>query len=608
MKKAKKAITNLQLVLTIAIIAIVVVGSVAYILWTRPPPEEEEEKVLIVGTTEEYLNPDIVMGGWGLDKLIERNRAEKLLLPDLTEPGVYQPCIAESWKLENATGSQPYVEFKIRHGLKFQDGEPITASAVKWSWEREPDIDEGHRYFHETSYTKLVVIDDYTLRMYLHTPPFIPHPFSCLFIMSHAYVISPRLDKNVTGMEVVGSGPFKLVEYVAGERLVLERWDDYPDIRPALVTHPAYADKVIIKFYADPISMRLGLETGEIDIAWKDLTKQDLVSLQANPDVTVEVAPSGYKRFLSMSWQIMPFNDTRVRRAIAYALNVKEIMDATQLGFAELCKSPLYSWMDYYTPYFDQVYNQSYSNIEKAKELLAEAGYPNGFTTELWYTDHFDSYVAEGQVATVMTSQLAEAGITAVPKQVEWALFYDKMNQGAIPGLALQGWGLDFPDPDNLLYFAMASKNHTGLAWRWHRYENLTADALLDEGRELYDPTIPPEQNTERKAVYEKLQEMYADDVVHIPLWGACEYEAYRSNVKGYHICWTGVLKALYNAYKEEWGITPIEDWDIFEELSSSSGPSASFGTSVYSASFVALTVPSIKLAYHRKADKKCRG
>ena len=332
---------------------------------------------------------------------------------------------------------------------------------------------------------------------------------------------------------------------------------DYPNIAGSPI-HNAYADRVVVKFFADSTTMRLALEKGEIDIAWKDLTKPDLQAIIKNPNIVVEQSPSGYTRYLAMNWKVKPFDDVRVRRAVAYALNPKEIVDATQLGFAELAKSPVHPWMAYYTPYFDQLYDQSSSNVEKAKQLLAEAGYSGGVATEIWVTGRFDNMATESQVATIIAAQLGKAGIKVEIKQVEWGLYLDKVRATAVPGMAIGGWKFDYPDPDTDIIYMMTYENGKGRGFYEWGYKNLTADALISRGRELYNPNVSPEQNTERKAVYEKIQMIHAQDVVNVPLFFSTEYEAYRKDVKGYYAAWTGYLKPVWSAYKEDWGITPI--------------------------------------------------
>jgi peptide/nickel transport system substrate-binding protein len=584
-----KKFTKVQSALMIIIIAIAIAGSVTY-LWMQQSTPTPEEKILIIGSTEPYTNPDIDIGYGGLDQLFEPLRFDGLAQSSLTKPAVYFPQVAESWELKNATGA-PYLEFKIRKGLKFQDGVPITAQVVKWSFERQDKVETGYAWWHTSSYSSLVAVDDYTLRVYLPTGYFLPSVFTCLFLGQLCTIKSPGAGENATGMEVVANGPFKLVEYVPGERLVLTKWNEYPDLGPETVKHQAYADKVIIRLFADPVSMRMSLEKGEIDIAWRYLTKQDLVALKENPEIVVETAASGYSRYLTMNSKIAPFNDTRVKQAVAYAINVKEILDKTQFGLSELSTSPLQKWMPYYIPCFDDAYNMSYSNVEKAKELLAEAGYPDGFTTELWITDHFDVAAAESAVATVIVSQLAKVGINVIVKQVEYGLFKSTAVACAIP-MGLEGWGYDYADPDTQLAYCMAYSNGTGRGYQWWGYKNLTADFLLGEGRRLYDPTIPAEQNTERKAIYEQLQRIFTRDVVKIPLWQDIDFAVYRKNVKGYHVCWVTVLRPVWNAYKEEWGITP--KWDSFE-VSSLSASFTPFRTLVYIASSSVPFIPNRK-------------
>jgi ABC-type transport system substrate-binding protein len=239
-----------------------------------------------------------------------------------------------------------------------------------------------------------------------------------------------------------------------------------------------------------------------------------------------------------------PFDNILVRKALAYALNVSEPIAKTQRGLASPAWSMVQNWMKYYNPIFHEMYPY---DPNKAKQLLAQAGYPNGFDTTLWYSTRYDVADTEKSTATIFQSQLAAVGIRADLKFAEWGAFTTYRNNGTVMPLGLMGWKFDYPDADSQLYAQMQATG--GRAYDWYGYKNLTVEKLLTEERQLWSATgnDPPQ----RKAIFDELQTELARSVPIIPLWHADEYEVYRSYVQNYHAYWTTYYHDFQNAVKE---------------------------------------------------------
>jgi len=530
----------------LAIVVIVVVASIAgYQFYTESEKARlEQEKwrqwqqTLIVGTTQFFENPDPSIGHTGFDEIASAITCDWLWSIDRDKAGVSVPRIAESWKMKQTAEGRYYLELKIRQGLKFQDGTPINAQAVKFSWDRAPKVEPRKISYHE-AHQELAVVDDYTLNIFMKTS-FMPELFAWMDQgEDYGVIYSPTSVEKAgkDGMKIVGNGRYQWKEWITGERAVLTAWPDYPWGASKVKT-------LIVRFFADPASMRMALEKGEIDIALKDLTKQDILALQKNPDVVVELRPSGYTRQFMINRKFKPFDNILVRRALAYGIDPSECLTKTQRGLSSPAYSMVQDWMKYYNPIFHQMYPY---DPAKAKQLLAEAGYPNGFETELWYTTRYDVAEDEQNTATIFQSQLAKIGIKAQLKFAEWGAFSSYRNDGKVMPLGLIGWKFDYPDPDTQLFAMLQATG--GRAESWYGYKNETVEQLLLEERRLWSETgqDPPQ----RKKIFDELQTELARDVVMLPLWHATEYETYRSYVKNYHAYWTTYYHDFNLAEKE---------------------------------------------------------
>jgi peptide/nickel transport system substrate-binding protein len=530
----------------LAIVVVVIGASIAgYQFYTESEKARLErekwkqwQETLIVGTTMFFENPDPNMGHTGFDEVASAVTCDYLWTIDRDKAGVYQPRIAQSWEMKQTPEGRYYLEVKIRQGLKFQDGTPVNAQAVKFSWDRAPKVEPRKETYH-AAHEELVVADDYTLRIYMKSA-FTPELLSWMDQgEDYGVIYSPTSVEKAgkEGIKIVGNGRYQWKEWVTGERCVFTAWPDYPWGASKVKT-------LIVRFFADPASMRMALEKGEIDIALKDFTKEDILALQKNPNVVVELRPSGYTRNLMINQKMKPFDNILVRKALAYAIDPSECLTKTQRGLSAPAYSMVQDWMKYYNPIFHQMY--PYDPV-KAKQLLADAGYPNGLDTALWYSTRYDVGEDEKSTATIFQSQLAKIGIRAELKFAEWGAFSTYRNNGDVMPLALIGWKFDYPDPDTQLYALMQATG--GRSYSWYGYKNDTVENLLLQERKLWSATgqDPPE----RKKIFDELQTEMARNVVTIPLWHATEYEMYRNYVKNYHAYWTTYYHDFHLAEKE---------------------------------------------------------
>ena len=561
------------------VIAVVVVLSVSYFGFTyyqnlQADARDQERhqrwvdwsNTLYIGTTYEYENPQITVGYGGLERTDDWLRAGKLLFPDPDEPGVYHSYLADSWELKQNSAGEWYVEYKLKQGMKFLDGTDIDAEAVKFSWElelalydREQNREKGHKHWSETSWKRLEAPDKYTFWQFLPdpSPSFLPHPFAGMHLLQHGFVRSPtstekyakETDDPSIAIDQAGYGPFTLDSYVTGERVIWTAWEDMPENPYPLPTQPG-VNKIISITYGDPTSMRMALETGEIDLTYlKRMSKADLLDLMDNPDVNVIVKKGvGSGRWIHMNYrpEYAPLNDVRVRRAIAFATFPEEIVEKVHFGLAEVADSRVHPWMPYHIPAFETIYRQytKEERIAMAKDLLTEAGFPNGFEVDFWYSGggSAETYRAE---ATILQAQLAKVGIELELKMGEKGIYKDMRSEGQL-GMSFGGWGPDYADPDSDLYSMM--DNRGSRYAKYVGYDDENVKELLKQGKDLYDPTGDP---SERQAIYEELQTIWAEDAVGVDILFDSNYDAARTWVKDFKVPWHYYFASLWDVSKE---------------------------------------------------------
>jgi len=282
----------------IAVVIVVAVGIGGYMYYQNMQAEAlkqeryqrwvEWSKTLYIATLRSYQHPDIDVGYGGIERIDAWMRAGKLLYPDPDVPGKYHLYLAESWELKQNPAGEWYVEYQLKPGLKFPDGTDVDAAAVKYSWERELAVstreanrETGHVHWSQTSWERLEAPEKYTLWQFTPdpSPTFLPHPFAGMFLLQHGFVKSPTSSEEwckendpLEGMiNQVGYGPFKLVSFVPGEKVVYEAWEDMPENPSPLPTKPGVEEMVFIT-YADSVTLRMALEKGDIDLTIRPST------------------------------------------------------------------------------------------------------------------------------------------------------------------------------------------------------------------------------------------------------------------------------------------------------------------------------------------------
>jgi glutathione transport system substrate-binding protein len=304
--------------------------------------------------------------------------------------GNLSPGLAESWSAVDPTT----LEFKLRHGVKFHNGEDFNADAVQFSVQRMLDesLNSGVRS-RFTSISEIKVVDPFTVRFLLS----MPDPQLLDSLTNQMAMLPPKhTQAGSLASRPVGTGPFKFVEWKATDYLKVAKFDDY--------WRKGYpkVDTITWKPVVDNNSRAALIQTGEAHFTFP-LPYELAEVLKTKPELDVVAAPSIVLRYLSMNTQQKPFDNPKVRQAIAYAINKEALAKVAFNGYATPADGMAPQGVEY------AVKTGPWPNdLAKARQLLTEAGYPNGFETELWSAYN---HTTAQKVTQFIQQQLQQVGI-----------------------------------------------------------------------------------------------------------------------------------------------------------------------------------------------------
>ncbi|MFO7172468.1 MAG: glutathione ABC transporter substrate-binding protein [Bacillota bacterium] len=427
-------------------------------------------------------------------------------LVEQTEDLELKPGLATEWnQIDDVTW-----EFKLRQGVKFHNGETLTARDVKFTFDRlvDPETKAPAAFLLEPV-QEVQVVDDYTVRIVLKYP-FAP-------ILSHlAHTAASILnEKAVTeagedyGSKPIGTGPFKFVSWTKGSHIELERFDEYWG-------GPAKAQKLTFRNIPEGATRAIELETGAIDIAY-NIEPQDYERLQGDPNIQLVRDMTLSTNYIGFNVQKPPFDKLEVRQAINHAVNVDEIIEHILQNIGQKARGPISPLVWGAHP---DLKGYEY-DPEKAKELLAKAGYPNGFETTLWTNDN----PVRVKIAEKVQADLAKIGVSVKIEVVEWGKYLEDTAAGK-HDMFILGWVTVTGDADYGLYPLFHSSQHGSPGNRTF-YTNPRVDELLDKGRQSSNPE-------ERLQAYREAQELITADAPWLFLNVGEEVTGLAKNVKGF--------------------------------------------------------------------------
>jgi peptide/nickel transport system substrate-binding protein len=464
------------------------------------------KKTFTFGRYMDAINPDPVMNDANADIWYMQQYYNGLtrFKPDNS----IEADLATSWDV--STDGLTYT-FQLRPDAKFADGSPITGADWQWSMDRARDPNNGIWGFTLDAVDKVEATDTQVV-FHLKQPSAY---FLAATAMFNAVVMPAKLVEAAGGWEKfmehpIGSGPFIMKEWVKGDHMLLVRNPYYWETgKPVL-------DEILVKTIPDDNARILALQKGDVDaINYPPFNRVTDLSKDAN--IKIIQFPSTFTNFLTLNVRNKPLNDANVRLALSYALDRAALIKNINFGVGE----PATSFRPKGSLYFNDTLPGWPYDIQKAKDLLTKAGYPNGFDTSMEIVSGNDT---QKQVATLVQAMWAQIGVKLEVKQTEAGLWTSNYRAGTFV-IQYRGWTDDIPDPSEEASYAMASQPisfmHTGLVLP-------AADQLVAEGQKETDPA-------KRQAIYFELQKLFNDTVHFLPLW----YEPYlvmtRSNVVNFN-------------------------------------------------------------------------
>jgi peptide/nickel transport system substrate-binding protein len=487
---------------------------------TPPPAAAQPAGTLVVGLVAEPVNLDPAQVTDLNSNRVGRRIVETLVtFPEESTQVV--PGLAESWTVSR--DGLRYT-FRLRKGVSFHDGTPFNAEAVKDSIERQINLE--HPFYKLGKYpfanyffgnVKAVeVVDASTVEFVLKEPR---ASFLAVLTAGAASIVSPTAVKKYGAdyaLSPVGTGPFKFGSWERGQRVVLEK-------NPAYWRFPVKLDRVVFRPIVEDQARLTELLTGALDLIVG--TPPDYVGqLESNAKVTLLRQVGAHVWYLGINNQKKPFDDKRVRQALNYAVNKEAIVRDVLKGTGSLSVGPVLpkTWGA------DAGLKPYPYDPERAKKLLAEAGYPGGFTTTLWVPESGSGMQSPVAMSTVIQSNLKAVGVNVSLQAMEWGAYLAKLRSKEQELFALS-WMAGNEDPDMVMYPLLHSSQWTPNGPNRALYKNDKFDELLHQARLTTD-------EKKRADLYRQAQRILVDDAPWIFVDHEIQTAAHVKRVQGFKL------------------------------------------------------------------------
>ena len=467
---------------------IVTLLAMALLLSSCAKKPDPETLVMVIESSPTNLDPRVGIDG-------QSERIDDLIFDDLLRRDDHlnvQPNLADHWELKDPL---TYV-FHLRHGVRFQDGRPLTSRDVKWSFD---SLLQGKVRSTKAATYRFVdhieTPDDFTV-VFRMKEPSSTLPWNLCGAMG---IVPYGASADDMSRHPIGSGPFRFVSAQMDKEVVIERNDGYWGTKPKL-------KRVRFAVVPDTITRALELRKGSADLAIDALTSDMVLALQHEPNLKVLQAPGTVLAYIGFNLRDPVLKDVRVRRALAYAIDRRPLIHYLWRDFARPAASilPPESWA-----YDANVATYEY-NPERARQLLDAAGYPAVNGVRFHLTMKTSTEESSRLMAAVFQQQLREVGIALDIRTFEFATFFSDVTHGQFEMYSLR-WIGGNEDPD-IFEYAFHSARFPPNGANRSFYFNPQVNKLIDEGRSQLDPAA-------RKKTYDEVQQILAEDVPSINLW-----------------------------------------------------------------------------------------
>jgi peptide/nickel transport system substrate-binding protein len=485
----------------------------------------DDNQVLVVGVSSDIhtLDPGVSSDNYDWRQIYPcYDRLVKYKVVNGEGSTEVEPQAAESWTV---SPDGKVWNFKIRKGITFNDGTPLNAEAVMFSFNRTLKIGKGPAD-NISAIESMKAVEPQTVEITLKNAY---GPFLQTLATDGASIVNPNVMKHEKDGDMAqgwlaentdGSGPFNLSEWTRGQRAVLEAkpgyWGQGPKIK-----------KAIIRFMAESADRRMALERGDIDIAENILIDQ-IPALEKNPDITVKRYPSQLVEYVYLNCQKPSLMDKKVRQALSYAVDYKGIIDNVLQGNGVQMRGPVPKGM-----WGHKADALQYSrNVDKAKALLKEAG-AKGLSFTLIYSERRPTWE---QIATILQSNFKDIGVDLKLELMANPTLRDRIDKGDFE-LCLGAWSPDFADPYMFMNFWFESDKF-GLPGNRSFYKNEKVDELVKKA-------AVSSVQADRVKLYNEAQDIIMEDAPYLFLYQVQTIVPMRKNVSGY--VFNPMLESMYN-------------------------------------------------------------
>ncbi|MCB1492911.1 MAG: ABC transporter substrate-binding protein [Rhodobiaceae bacterium] len=470
--------------------ALVAVSTLVVGMAVTPAEAARTDVVLGVRLEPPHLDPTAGAAA-AIDEVVFINVFEGLTQVD--RDGSVKPILAKSWDISD--DGLTYT-FHLQNGVKFHDGTDFTAEDVVFSFDRaraEDSVNAKKEKFEPID--TMTVVDPLTLKITLKRPT---GDFLFNLGTGDMVIVAPESAEN-NKTQPIGTGPFEFSRWVKGDRIEMVRNDYYWG-------KPVKLQKATFKIVNDTAAQLSSLLAGDVDGYPIFSATENLPQLEADPRFTVVVGSTEGETIMSINNAHKPFDDVRVRRALSYAINKQAIVDGAMFGYGTVIGS---HFAPHHPAYVDLTGKYPY-DPEKAKALLAEAGYPDGFKTTLKLPP--PNYARRG--GEIIAADLKKVGIEAELIPLEWAQWLEQVFKG-------KDYDLTIVSHTEAMDIGIYAKPDY-----YFNYHNPAFNAVIDKLNATTDTEA-------RYALMREAQEIIADDAVNVFLFQLAKTGVWNAKLKG---------------------------------------------------------------------------
>lgn len=488
-------------------------------------PAPKAEKVLYMAVADESpINPSAQtwLSGTNIFRVIYDQPV------GIGKNGDLIPSLVEKWEI--SPDARDYT-FYLQKGVTFCDGTPFNAEAFKWNLDRYTNVSTAGQGLWKSFADKdsVKIVDEYTIQIHFEKP------FATFLldlstqgysVQSPSYIKSHSSTDDPEAMEwmmdhACGTGPFILEDWIHDDRVIMVKNPNYWGGNPSSTRQMPTLDRVVIRIIPDADVARLEIESGNVDI-WENPPREMLDGLRENPNLNIVVVPFPKIAYITYDVSKPPFDDIKVRQAVAHAINYDELIQVAEAGLAPPLCGMIPVGLDPNLP-FDKTLCLYDYDLTKAKELMAQSKSPNGFTVNLMFAPgRFESFPV---AAELIQAYLKEIGITANLVSLEVGAQVAQMAPGQY-GLSMMAWNAGKPDPDEFVgwFFDQYRVPKVEDSWVAAWWDNQEALNLVRNAPSQVDPE-------KRSEMYDKANRIAMEEAAYLPLYQGSRIFVLQKNV-----------------------------------------------------------------------------